>query len=179
MRIFFSILSIAYIAGIFLFADSSVVSTLAAFNPYSLLHIPLYGILTVLLIFSFIPITQLPVNSLNQRNQRNLSREMRSLFHWGPRNSTNAMNPINTINAINAMNSINAINATNSSNLNTRYLFVGFIALIVAIADEIHQAYVPGRDASITDVLLDLVGIILVLFFAFRLFKTKPSSCSL
>jgi hypothetical protein len=57
MRIFFSILSIIYIAGIFLFADSSVVSTLAAFNPYSLLHIPLYGILTVLLIFSFMPLT--------------------------------------------------------------------------------------------------------------------------
>jgi hypothetical protein len=140
MRILFSILSIAYIAGIFLFADSSVVSTLATFNPYSLLHIPLYGILTVLLIFSFIPITQLSVNSLNQINQINLSREMRSLFHWDQRNF---------------------------------YLLPGSIALIVAIADEIHQTYIPGRDASATDVLLDLVGIILVLFFAFRLFKTK------
>jgi len=52
---------------------------------------------------------------------------------------------------------------------------VGIIALIVAIADEIHQAYVPGRDAWVTDVLLDMVGIALVLFFAFRLFKTKTS----
>jgi len=133
MRIFFSILSIAYIAGIFLFADSSVVSTLAAFNPYSLLHIPLYGVLTVLLIFSFMPLTQLPVNSLNQRNQ---------------------------------------INQRNQRNF---YFLPGGVALVVAIADEIHQAYVPGRDASITDVLLDLVGIILVLFFFFRLLKTKPS----
>ena len=133
MRIFFSILSIAYIAGIFLFADSSVVSTLAAFNPYSLLHIPLYGVLTVLLIFSFIPITQLPVNSLNRRNQ------------------------------------INQINQRNF------FLLPGGITSVVAIADEIHQAYVPGRDASITDVLLDLVGIILVLFFFFRLLKTKTS----
>jgi VanZ family protein len=133
MRIFFSILSIAYIAGIFLFADSSVVSTLAAFNPYSLLHIPLYGILTVLLIFSFMPLKFKLLNSIN------------------PRNSTNAIN------------------------LRARYLLPGGIALIVAIADEIHQAYVPGRDASITDVLLDLVGIILVLFFFFRLLKTKPS----
>jgi VanZ family protein len=57
----------------------------------------------------------------------------------------------------------------------TRLLVVGFITLIVAFADEIHQAYVPGRDASITDVLLDLVGIILVLFFFFRLLKTKTS----
>jgi len=57
----------------------------------------------------------------------------------------------------------------------TRFLVVGIITLIVAIADEIHQAYVPGRDASITDVLLDLAGIILVLFFFFRLLKTKTS----
>jgi hypothetical protein len=142
MRLFFASLSCIYIAGIFLFADSSVVSTLAAFNPYSLLHIPLYGVLTVLLIFSFIPITQLPNDSLNQRNQRNLSREMRSLFHWDQRNF---------------------------------FLLPGGIASVVAIADEIHQAYVPGRDASITDVLLDIVGISLVLFFFFRVLKTKPS----
>ena len=130
MRLIFSILSIAYIAGIFLFADSSVVSTLSSFNPYSLLHIPLYGILTFLLIFSFMP---LKFNPTNQKNQ------------------------------------INQINQRNF------YLIPGGIALIVAIADEIHQAYVPGREASITDVLLDLVGIILVLFFAFRLFETKTS----
>jgi len=166
MRIFFSILSIAYIAGIFLFADSSVVSTLAAFNPYSLLHIPLYGILTVLLIFSFIPITQLPVNSLNQRNQRNLSREMRSLFHWDQKNQRNQRN------LSREMRSLFHWDQRNQRNF---YLLPGFIALIVAIADEIHQAYVPGRDASITDVLLDLVGIILVLFFFFRLLKTKTS----
>ncbi len=122
MRLFFTILSIAYIASLFLFADSSVVSDLSSFNPYSLLHIPLYGILTVLLIFSFVPITQLPNNSI------------------------------------------------------TRFLVVGVIALGVGIADEIHQAYVPGRDASVTDVLLDLVGIILVLFFAFRLFKIKTNA---
>ena len=121
MRILFSISSIVYIFCIFFFADSSVVSTLSTFNPYSILHIPLYGILTFLLIFSFVPMTRLP------------------------------------------------------NYLITRLLVVGFITLIVAFADEIHQAYVPGRDASITDVLLDLVGIILVLFFFFRLLKTKTS----
>ena len=136
MRLLFTILSIVYIAGIFLFADSSVVSDLSSFNPYSLLHIPLYGILTVLLLLSFVPITQLPVNSLSQRNQMD------------QRNQRNQIN---------------------------FYLFPGFIASVVAITDEIHQAYVPGRDASITDVLLDLLGIILVLFFAFRLLKTKTS----
>ena len=148
MRIFFTILSIAYVAGIFLFADSSVVSTLSSFNPYSLLHIPLYGILTFLLIFSFVPL------KFNQRNLSRLSRsesvrgEMRSLFHWDPMTQL-------------------------PNYLITRFLVVGFIALIVAIADEIHQAYVPGRDASITDVLLDLVGIILVLFFFLYFYKTK------
>ena len=121
MRLIFSILSIAYIAGIFLLAGSSVVSDLSPFNPYSLLHIPLYGILTILLILSLVPMTQLP------------------------------------------------------NYLITRFLVVGFIALIVAIADEMHQAYVPGRETSVTDVLLDFVGIILVLFFAFRLFKPKTS----
>ena len=70
------------------------------------------------------------------------------------------------------MNPINSMDSTNST---TRFLVVGFIALGVGIADEIHQAYVPGRDASLTDVLLDLLGIILVLFFAFRLLKTKTS----
>ena len=44
-----------YISGIFLFTDSSVVSDLATFNPYSLLHVPLYGILGLLLFFSVAP----------------------------------------------------------------------------------------------------------------------------
>ena len=150
-RLLFSILSSIYIFCIFFLADSSVVSDLSAFNPYSILHIPLYGILTILLIFSFVPLKFKLLNSIN------------------PRNSTNAMNLTTAINAINSTNS------TNSSNLNARLLVVGIIALIVAIADEIHQAYVPGRDASVIDVLLDVIGIILVLFFAFRLLKTKTS----
>ncbi|MCJ7746369.1 MAG: VanZ family protein [Desulfobacterales bacterium] len=118
MRPLFTILSIAYIATIFLFADSSVVSDLSSFNPYSLLHIPLYGILTALLIFSFVP------------------------FKFNSRN----------------------------------HLFVAALfAFIVAIADEIHQAYVPGRDASLTDVLLDMAGIGIVIFFTSQLFLKKES----
>jgi len=143
MRLLFSILSSIYIFCIFFLADSSVVSDLSSFNPYSLLHIPLYGILTILLIFSFIPITQLPVKSFNQINQIN---------------PTNPSNPIS------------------SSNMNVRLLLAASIALIVAVADETHQAYVPGRDASVTDVLLDLVGIILILFLAFRLLRTKTNA---
>ncbi len=127
MRLIFSILSIAYIAMIFLWADSPVVSDLAPFNPYSLLHIPLYGILTMLLIFSFLPIKLAYINQKGQRNQKNQK----------------------------------------------NYFISGLIALIVAIADEIHQSFIPTRDASILDVFLDFVGIIIVLFLVYRLAKGK------
>jgi purine-cytosine permease-like protein len=137
MRIFFSILSIAYIAGIFLLAGSSAVSDLSPFNPYSLLHIPLFGILTVLLILSLVPMKFNPMNPINPSN---------------PMKPSNSSNP---------------------NNFRTRFLISGMIALIVAIADEIHQAYVPGRDASITDVLLDFVGIILVLFIVLYFYKKQ------
>ncbi len=53
---------------------------------------------------------------------------------------------------------------------------MGVIALGVGIADEIHQAYVPGRNASITDVLLDFVGISLVLFFALQFIRKRRST---
>ncbi len=52
MNPFFTILSAAYIFGIFFLADSSVASQIGEFNPYSLLHIPLYGVLTGLLLLA-------------------------------------------------------------------------------------------------------------------------------
>src|SRR4030042_4954086 len=52
---FFAALSVAYISAIFLFADSPIPSGLATYNPYSLLHIPLYGILTGLMVLSLLP----------------------------------------------------------------------------------------------------------------------------
>ncbi len=112
-------------------ADSPMVSDLSRFNPYSLLHIPLYGILTALLVFSFVPIKSKSVNRINP---------------------TNSTDPINSI---------------------TRFLVVGFITLAVAIADEIHQAYVPGRDASVTDTFLDVIGILLVLFLIHHIYKKR------
>jgi VanZ family protein len=63
--------------------------------------------------------------------------------------------------------SIGSLFHWDSSNLNPRFLLAASIASVIAIADEIHQAYVPGRDASVTDVILDAVGIIIVLSFAF------------
>jgi hypothetical protein len=128
MNILFSTLSAAYIAGIFLFADSPMVSDVATFNPYSLLHIPLYAMLTFLLIVSFSP-----------QRKRFL-------------NPTNSTNPTNSI------------NSSDSRNLR----IAGIIALVVAIADEIHQVYIPNRNASIIDVLLDMVGIGLCVLVARR-----------
>jgi VanZ family protein len=54
-----------------------------------------------------------------------------------------------------------------------RVLIVASIASVVAIADEIHQAYVPGRDASLTDVLLDMAGIGIVIFFTLNFLEKK------
>jgi VanZ family protein len=37
-------------------------------------------------------------------------------------------------------------------------LIVLLVSLIYAISDEIHQSFIPGRDASIKDILTDLTG---------------------
>jgi len=113
--------------GYFLLADSPIVSSLAPFNPYSLLHIPLYGILTILLFFSIVPF-KFKLNSPNQIK---------------------------------------------------RLLIAGFIALVVAIADEIYQSFIPGRDASIIDVFLDLIGTTFVSFLFLKLYKERRARISI
>lgn len=147
MNFFFSILSVAYIAGIFLWADSPMVSVLAPFNPYSLLHIPLYGILTVLLILSFMPF----------KLKRN-----------------NATNPINSTNSINAKNA--SPHRRISTSTHSSFFIPGVFALIIGIADEIHQSFIPTRDASIIDVFLDFIGIILALFLIYHIYKKQVPS---
>jgi VanZ family protein len=102
MNILLSVLPIVYIAGIFLPADSPMVSATASFNPYSLLHIPLYGILAFLLLLFIAPYKR------------------------------GIINPINSINQI-------------------EYMIGGLIACGVAIADEIHQVYLPPYNASMID----------------------------
>jgi VanZ family protein len=54
-----------------------------------------------------------------------------------------------------------------------RFIIPGVISLIVAIADEIHQSFIPTRDASVIDVFLDAVGIVLILFLIVQLYKKK------
>jgi VanZ family protein len=48
-NLFFAVLSAGYIFSIFYGADSSAAAQLGEYNPFSLLHIPLYGFLAVLL----------------------------------------------------------------------------------------------------------------------------------
>jgi len=112
MTPFFAVLAAAYIFGIFFFADSSVVSRISEFNPYSLLHIPLYGLLTALLLLTFIP--------------------------------------------------------KPGTNLGLRYQVAAWIAVAVGVLDEYHQSFIPSRDGSVTDVLLDLLGTGLVVLLAWR-----------
>ena len=152
MRLLFSLISSAYIAAIFLLSGSRAVTYFAPFNPFSLLHIPLYGILTVLIIFSLFPF------------------DLKA-------NVPNVLNDPNHPNVTNEHNVINERNASTHLRINTytrvRFLISGIIALVVAIADEIYQSFIPTRDASILDVFLDFVGIVLVLFLVYRLAKGK------
>lgn len=40
----------------------------------------------------------------------------------------------------------------------------GMLALLYAISDEVHQSFVPTRNSSVYDILIDSIGIILVLW---------------
>ena len=145
MNLIFTILSIAYIFSIFFWADSPVVSDLATFNPYSLLHIPVYGILATLLVFSVSPL--------------NLTRA----------NRTNGRNPTNQRDQRNQRDERNGICRK------THFLIPGVIALGVAIADEVYQSFLPSREASVIDIFLDFIGISFALFLIFRLYKKQKT----
>ena len=88
-------------------ADSALISQISIFNPMSLLHIPLYGILTILLALAF------------------------------------------------------QARPTNHSKL--RYIFAALVAIAVASGDEFYQSFIPSREASATDVFLDVGGIFLAI----------------
>jgi len=144
MNLLFSFLSAAYICAIFVFADSPVVSGLSTFNPFSLLHIPLYGTLAVLLIFAFVPF--------------NFSHFIR-IFRR------------NILSASNDLNDLNGPSPINALHTRFRFFIAGVISLIVSVVDEYHQSFIPAREASVTDVLLDLVGIGLAILLVSRFLK--------
>jgi VanZ family protein len=109
MNSFVSILSVAlYIFSIFFCADSPIVSQIGVLNPYSLLHVPLYGFLTYLLLRA---------------------------FGWDKK-----------------------------PNYRFFYAITAFLAVGIAVLDEWNQCGMPNREASITDVFLDAIGVSLALF---------------
>ena len=113
MNPYFFLISAFYIFGIFYWADSPMTAQIGVFNFFSLLHIPLYGILTVFLALAF----------------------------WTGQNNISGL----------------------------RYILAALIATMVGILDEIHQSFIPTRDASITDVLLDATGVLLAIFLFRRI----------
>ena len=128
----------------------------ALFNPFSLLHIPLYLILTLLIVLSIVPFhlfrlfrsnrcpLHLPVNASTHEQVDDL------IGPGGP-------------DGLNALNQINPTNPINQRNRWIRFLIAGFISFVVAVADEYHQSFIPTREASFTDILLDIMGIVLAL----------------
>ena len=110
-----SILSAFYIAGIFILPRVISGPLLSkVWNPYSLLHIPMYGVLMVLLTLAFEP---------HIFFQRKVSSRVSFFF------------------------------------------LPGGIATTVGILDEFHQSFIPYRNASVGDIMLDIAGIVLTGIF--------------
>lgn len=55
------------------------------------------------------------------------------------------------------------------------YLFSFLFCILYASSDEFHQLFVPGRVGSITDIFIDMIGIItaLLIMYLFNKSKTK------
>jgi hypothetical protein len=149
MRPFFAALSVGYISGIFLLADSSIVSGMAKYNPYSLLHIPLYGILTGLIVLCLLPFKGIRFENRIRITPDDLAK-------------TNNLGGFTF-----RIDPVGKINPT------ARLLIAGFIAAWVAIADELHQSFIASRDGSITDIFLDIVGISFVILFVHKLCRNR------
>lgn len=156
---FFALLSAAYIAGIFFLADSPVVSSLSAFNPCSLLHIPLYGILALLLILTITPFGLYG-----------------SLFSALRSPLMKRSDDPNFLNGLSVQRSL-GIDASPRQRIcastRGRILLSGFIAFLIGVADECYQSSIPSREASMTDVLLDGVGTLLAVVLMLQLFNRQ------
>jgi VanZ family protein len=49
----------------------------------------------------------------------------------------------------------------------------GSLAILYAISDEIHQSFIPGRNASVMDIGIDTIGILLSLLGAYVYFRSR------
>ena len=68
-----------------------------------------------------------------------------------------------------------ALNGLNQINPTIRFLVAGLISLVVAVADEYHQSFIPTRQASFTDILLDITGIVLALWLVRQIYKRQAT----
>jgi VanZ family protein len=57
------------------------------------------------------------------------------------------------------------------SSARSKYFIAILIAISFGIIDEVHQYFVPGRDASIYDLIADILGLIVSTFFWSRILK--------
>lgn len=49
------------------------------------------------------------------------------------------------------------------------------IGVFMGIIDELHQIFIPGRDASLGDLLADIIGVVLGIFIYYLAKKVMPS----
>ena len=119
-NLFFAVVSAGYIFAIFYGADSPAAAQLGEYNPFSLLHIPLYGFLAVLL----------------------------NLALWPEQ----------------------------EKEVRRRRVLAGVLALLVGSLDEYHQTYLPIREGSVADVVLDGVGILLALVISEIVFRKRQGT---
>lgn len=59
------------------------------------------------------------------------------------------------------------INLVSKYNVKHIYLISFIICVLYSSSDEFHQLFVPGRSGQVTDVLIDLIGVVLGLLFVF------------
>ena len=67
------------------------------------------------------------------------------------------------------------INLVNKYNVKHIYFISFIICVLYSSSDEFHQLFVPGRSGQVTDVLIDLIGVVLglLLVFLIRCFRKE------
>ena len=67
------------------------------------------------------------------------------------------------------------INLVSKYNVKHIYLISFIVCVLYASIDEFHQLFVPGRSGLVTDVLIDLIGVVLglLLVFLIRCFRKE------
>ena len=67
------------------------------------------------------------------------------------------------------------INLISKYNVKYSYLISFIVCVLYASSDEFHQLFVPGRSGQVTDIFIDLIGVVLglLLVFLIRCFRKE------